>query len=148
MVWNDDPRFSTACTMGFEASECVTVDSEFDDTYQILAELSMNQNVPSELSVASQQEPIIYVAGYLAFRLKKTHPNLFGKLVENSWISEINRRILTCPFQGLLDLIFEFEAVYCFFHGKEIDKKLRVIQRFLKILKNKYPACDDQLLKQ
>lgn len=75
----DDTPFSTACTMGFVPSECVTVDSECDDTHQILAqlskidtvELSTNQNVPSKASVASQ-EAMTYVAGYLLGNLWKT----------------------------------------------------------------------------
>lgn len=143
----DDTPISTACSMGFESSECVTVDSECDDTHQILAELSTNQNVPSEASIASQQEAMTYVAGYLAYRLKKTHPHYVGKPVENSWISEISKGNLIYPSQELLDLIHEFELVFCLFHGKKLDKNPGVIQRFLELLKSKYPSCDDQFLK-
>lgn len=143
----DDTSFSTACTMGFEPSECVTVDNEYDDTQQILAEISTNQIIPSEGSLAAQQEAMTYVAGYLAFRLKKTHPQFLGEAMENSWISEISKGNLVYPSQGLLDLIHEFELVFCLFHGKDLDTKPGVIQRFFELLKSKYPSCDDQLLK-
>lgn len=52
--YSDDISYSIADNIGFEPSECVTVDHhEYDDTQQ-MSEITMNQTFPSEASFSAQ----------------------------------------------------------------------------------------------
>lgn len=145
---HEDDSYTTACNMGFEASECIIENQDHYETQEILEEIACNENLTCKESLAQQQDAMMHVAGYFAYRLKNSHPQfLENKKIENTWISDMDKGHLAYPSKELLDFVKDFEVVFILFHGKEIDEKCKVIGRFFEVLKCKYPHCDDVFLK-
>lgn len=112
--------------------------------HERLLEIMSSQSYPSEERFSAQQEAMMYIASYLAFRLK-THQHFVGQILQKSWISEISTGHLFYPSKELLNLVNEFKLVFCLFHGKELDRKSGIIKIFFEVLK--YSQCSGEFLK-
>lgn len=146
---DDNMGYCTAHKIGFQLSDCQVNDNDYNEVQLIMSETVINNQTCTngEESIDAQQEALKYVAGFIALKLKETHPHFLGEPSASSWISEISKGNLIHPSPQLLDLIKEFELVFCLFHGKSLDVNPGVIQRFFDLLKSKYPNSDERFLK-
>jgi hypothetical protein len=69
-------------------------------------------------------EPLRYLAGYIAYRFKRTHPNLGSKIGQHfspcnapDWISMLSKSGLTAPSDSFMFVIKQFEERFQQYYG-------------------------------
>jgi hypothetical protein len=118
-------------------------------------ELSLNLNDLQSTSrteleglTSFASEGLKYIAGYVAFRLRSSQPQLGIKLVSStsysgvkpSWIEWLSRGGLMMPTDEWLQQAQQLEAEFQTFHGSSIRKSYGVTRGFSIQLSMKYPS--------
>jgi hypothetical protein len=133
------------------------VDNNYDenDTRRIEAQASEEIDTRSE-EIDCNIEALKYVAGYIAFKLKKEFPDLAisSSLVVSKeaadcpWIEIVSRGGLLVPTTSWLNLVNCFEEDFQAFHGERFRQEAKVIKNLVKTMCLKYPNVSSHIIKK
>uniref|UniRef100_T1IK01 Uncharacterized protein n=1 Tax=Strigamia maritima TaxID=126957 RepID=T1IK01_STRMM len=130
---------------------------EFDDIRQLLQEYSNSRtsepNLHSSEIEQSEQDGLEYISGYIAFRCNDVD-NSLGKKISHfcpssapSWLKLISSNDgLFEPSENWLQLVKEFEVLFCQLHGTYINKSKGIIKELQNIISKKYPAVHKKII--
>jgi uncharacterized protein YukE len=104
----------------------------------------------------AEKEALAYVAGYVAYKVRKVDPSL-GKmsrdtakedLSNETWIKSLSHGKLTVPSEEWKSVITKFENVFLEYHGEgtAFSKKPNVIKNLKLILSERFPTVCPQAI--
>ncbi len=105
----------------------------------------------SDAERRSSEEALKYIAGFIAHKKKKDHPELVGDGILQQpahcpWIDAVSYGGLTKPSQAWLDQVLEFERVFQKLHGSDISRQPMLISKFAEELAKTFPQTSPTLL--
>ncbi len=110
-------------------------------------------NTDTEINeVDCSEEGLKYVAGFLAFKLKKKYPGLGTSAnsplscLSCPWIETVSYGGLTKPTAIFLTQIQEFEETFKRLHGQGISREEGIIQKLKSELAARHPSVPDDIL--
>ncbi len=106
----------------------------------------------SENEIDCSEEGLKYVAGFLAFKLKKHHPSLGTherdsfKTAPCPWIDQLSYGGLTKPTSQFLFQIRQFEIVFQKMHGLRISREEGIVRKLKNSLQEAFPAVSEDII--
>lgn len=115
----------------------------------------VNEDNGEENSVDTENTELVeYLAGYIAYRMKKKFPtdiekfSKYGEYTNNApqksdWLSTLSKGKLVRPTRDWLIQVYKLESDFRQFHGINLSRSKNVLDSFSKFLIEKYPNFDE-----
>lgn len=96
-----------------------------------------------------EKEALIYIAGYVAHRFRKTHPSLGSptkslSLIGDSWLGCISRGNCIYPADDFLRAAEVMDAEFIKFHGPLLNKESKIFDKLTAIILQKISGAFPQ----
>ncbi len=114
-------------------------------------DIPMGENL-TPLQKLSSEEALKFISGYIAFKMKKEHPELgttgfMANLASCPWIDIFSYGGLTRPTQEWYDQVRHFEKEFQHIHGSDLLREPKIVSSFQAHLHQKFPEVPEDLVR-